>query len=371
MAQVPDHTELESELALAMVPGIGPLSQNELVERFGTASRVLSASRKELISVHGIGRQLVDRVMAASVPEARAELDFCRRHNIRAIRVADPDYPSNLRTIDSRPPVLFCRGPLHSQDALAIAIVGTRHATQYGKRAGQRLSASLAAAGFTIVSGLARGIDAAAHTGALEAGGRTIAVMAGGLDRIYPPEHKDLAEKIADHGSILSEMPPRQPVHRGAFPRRNRVVTGMSLGVIVVEAGDRSGALISAQHAMAQGRDVFAVPGRIDSRVSRGCHALLRDGAILVESAEDVIDALGPLAEFTHRTTGEEVRHPAELKLNAQERCVLDFVQDEPTSIDQLAAASELPIHRVLATVSALESRHLIRRISGALVIRS
>jgi DNA processing protein len=320
--------------------------------------------------VPGIGPQLIDRVRRASLEAAREEIAACQAHQIEILLGGDARIPSHLAEIDCPPPVLFVRGDLCPRDALSIAIVGTRHASTYGRRIARKLAASLASAGLTIVSGLARGIDAAAHEGALEANGRTLAVLAGGLRNVYPTEHQELAFEIMQQGALVSEFPSHWPIQRGAFPRRNRIITGLSLGVIVVEAGERSGALISARHAMEQGREVFAVPGPVDSRVSRGCHELLRDGAVLVESADDVFEALGPLAEVTHLASGEEVRHPAELQLNQQEQQVLACIESQATGIDQIVADSGLPVQRVLATVSVLETRRLVRRVSGHQLVR-
>jgi DNA processing protein len=275
-----------------------------------------------------------------------------------------------LAEIHDPPSVLFLRGEIKPADMLSIAIVGSRHATHYGKTTAERLASSLARAGLTIVSGLARGIDGAAHRGALDAGGRTLAVLGGGLLEIYPPEHRELADNVVACGAILSEAPPRAIPMSGSFPQRNRIISGLSLGVIVVEATERSGALISARHAMEQGREVFAVPGRIDSRTSRGCHALIRDGARLIESADDVLDELGPLVADAKRDDGSVMRHPAELQLNAAESQVLQAVLAEPTSIDQVVQTSQLPVANVLSTLSVLEMRRLIKRISGQYVVR-
>jgi DNA processing protein len=213
-------------------------------------------------------------------------------------------------------------------------------------------------------------VDAAAHRGAIAAGGRTVAVLASGILNIYPPEHAKLAGQIIQHGLLCSEAPPDRQPRSGMFPQRNRLITGISLGVVIVEAAQRSGALISARHAMEQGREVFAVPGRVDCRMARGCHQLLRDGAKLVETVDDILEELGPLVEAAPRQDGTVVRCPAELQLNTQEQAVLNAVRTEPTSIDDVIVSSDLPVHRVLATLSVLETRRLIRRISGSLVAR-
>jgi DNA processing protein len=309
-------------------------------------------------------------VQARETLDPAAELELCRQNDITVLTQADPEYPRLLREIPDPPAVLFVKGALLANDALAVAIVGTRHATRYGLDQAERLAAGLARAGLTVVSGLARGVDGAAHRAALEAGGRTIAVLASGLLKIFPPEHQELSQAVTNHGAILSEAPPTREPLSGMFPPRNRLITGLSLGLIVVEAADRSGALISARHAMEQNREVFAVPGRIDSRMSRGCHGLIRDGARLVSSVDDVLEELGPLVEPARDRHGREVRHAAELQLNDQERQVLDAIEIDATSIDQVAASSGLPVQRVLATLSVLEVRRLVRRIGGNQVSR-
>jgi DNA processing protein len=359
-------------LRLALVPGVGPRLRQALLERFETPSDVLAAALSDLRSVQGIGPKLAGSIAASSDnAEAEAQIELCEANCVQILVADDPAYPRVLKEIHDPPAVLFVRGELTSDDALAVAIVGSRHGTQYGKVQAERLAGSLARAGMTVVSGLARGIDGAAHRGALEAGGRTVAVLGSGVLNIYPPEHVDLANEICEQrGAVISEMPPHFAPIGGSFPQRNRIITGLSMGVIVVEAAERSGALISARHAMEQGREVFAVPGRIDNRMSRGCHRLLRDGACLVESIDDVLEALGPLVEPMQQADGTQVHHPAELQLNEIERTILSAIDTEPTALDAVAITSGLPIHQVLAAVSVLEMRHLVRRASGSTVVR-
>jgi DNA processing protein len=364
--------ELVDNVRLSLVSGVGPLLWKALLERFGTSAAVLAASKDELQRVDGIGPKIAARIVAAHEEvDAEAELRLAGEHGIEVVTEADSSYPRPLRQIHDPPGVLFRRGQPQTQDELAVAIVGTRHATRYGLAQAERLAGSLARTGFTVVSGLARGIDAAAHRGALAAGGRTIAVLASGLLEIYPPEHDRLADEVAAGGYLLSESPPRMIPLSGAFPQRNRIISGLCLGTIVVEAPDRSGALITARHAYEQGREVFAVPGPVDSRVSRGCHALIKDGAKLIESIDDVLDELGPLAENIERDDGSRVDHPAELVLNEIEQQVLGAIDNSPISVDALAASCGLAIHRVLSTVSVLEMRRLVRRTSGTHVVRS
>ncbi len=372
MAESPHADDLVDAVRLALVSGVGPRHRQDLLVRFGSPAAVLAASSAELQSVGGIGPKIAARIAAAREEiDADAELALAAEHGIDVLTEADDAYPRTLRQIHDPPGVLFRRGTYLPQDELAIAIVGTRHATRYGLAQAERLGAGLARVGFTIVSGLARGIDAASHRGALEAGGRTIAVLGSGLLNIYPPEHEGLARDVAASGCLLSEAPPRMAPLSGAFPQRNRIISGLSVGTIVVEAANRSGALITARHAYEQGREVFAVPGPIDSRLSHGCHALIKDGAKLVESIDDVLAELGPLAETIAREDGSVVTQPAELLLNEIEQQVLQAIDGQPISLDAVAAACKLPIHRVLSTVSVLEMRRLVRRVSGTQVMRA
>lgn len=365
-------SELLAELRLTMTPGVGPLIRQKLIERFGSAAAVFHAKADEIRGVERVGPKVAKalREMAGSDLPQR-ELAMCRKHGVELLTRSSSLYPDKLHEIADPPGVLFMRGSLLPSDNLAVAIVGTRHATNYGKDQAEKLASGLARAGFTIVSGLARGIDAAAHRAAIAVGARTIGVLGSGVMNIYPPEHEELSEQVIAHGALLSEYPPQSPPLAGAFPQRNRIVTGMSVGVVVVEAALRSGALISARHAMEQGRDVFAVPGRVDSRTSQGCHQLIRDGAKLVECVDDVLEELGPLPNPVPRSDGQgEIHHPAELQLNEQEQAVLQAIGQDPTSIDSIIAASGLQVQRVLATVSVLEMRKLVRRLSATTLVR-
>jgi DNA processing protein len=362
---------LADALRLAMISGVGPRIRKALLAEFGSAAAVLAAAPSDLRRVKGVGAELTRRIAVAKDEiDVEAELELCRQHSISILTEQSPNYPRVLTEIHDPPGVLFVRGEILPQDAVAIAIVGARHATQYGLTQAERLAASLARAGVTIVSGLARGIDGAAHRGALAAGGRTLAVMGSGLLNVYPPEHAELAHDVSRQGALISEVPPRSPPMAGAFPQRNRIISGLSLGVLVVEASTQSGALISARHAMEQGREVYAVPGRIDSRMSRGCHRLIRDGAKLVETADDVLEELGPLVAPTTTSDGQKLHHPAELLLNELEQQVLAAISSEPTTIDQVVVASKLPTPQVLSTISVLEMRRLVKRISGNRIAR-
>lgn len=366
---------VRAEVRLASLPGIGPTLRRRLVERCGSAAAVFAAPPSTLAAIPGVGRRLaLDIAAAGASTEADEIMDLCRREGIAIVAPGMSDYPSLLARIDDPPAPLFVRGDLVPADALAIAVVGARHATPYGSRTATRLAGGLARAGYTVVSGLARGIDAAAHRGALEAGGRTLAVLGGGVLAVYPPEHGGLAAQVAAQGAVLSEVPPLTEPFRGAFPQRNRIIAGLVLGVVVVEAGDRSGSLITARLAADQGREVFAVPGQVDCTMARGCHRLIRDGARLVEGVDDILEELGPLFETITTATGRTITAPAELRLDDVERCTLDAVNARLVAgiavIDDVVAASGLATAQVLASLAVLEMRRLVRRLPGNRVER-
>ncbi|WP_425396439.1 DNA-processing protein DprA [Aeoliella sp.] len=363
--------ELLADVRLSLVKDIGPRLSQNLRAALGSSQAVFEATREQLLAVDGIGPKLVGRIAAApTLEDVEAELRLAKRSGIQLVTRSGEHYPASLAEIDDPPQVLYLRGSLLPDDAMAVAMVGTRHATQYGLEQAALLAAGLARAGVTVVSGLARGIDTAVHRGALEAGGRTLAVIAGGLLEITPSENLKLADEVAEHGCLVSEAPPRRPPVAGSFPQRNRLISGLSLGVVVVEADDRSGALITARHAGEQGRDVFAVPGSLASRQSRGCHKLIQDGAKLVMSVDDILGELSHPAAPIPQPDGGELRHAAELALNDVERQVLSAIDTANTQIDDVVVQSGLPVHRVLSTISVLEMRKLIRRVSGTQVVR-
>jgi DNA processing protein len=365
---------LRAHLCLALVEGIGPLVMARLIDQFESAAQVLQSSPSELQGVPGIGPKLAQRIASArDRNDVEQQLALVREHDLGILLSTDAKYPRLLLEIHDPPIVLFTRGHLHPSDSIAVAIVGTRHASRYGLEQAKQLAGSLARMGITVVSGMARGIDSAAHRGALEAGGRTVAVLAGGVLTPYPPENARLAEKIAAQGCVLSESAPSREPLRGLFPQRNRIISGLSLGTIVVEAPQKSGALITARLAMEQGREVLAVPGPIDSRVSQGPHQLLRDGAKLVASVDDVLEELGPIVETAsgNHDTSRTIHTPAELMLNHVEKRVLQAIEPTGSLVDEVVADCGLPVHRVLSTISVLEMRHLVRRLGGNRLARS
>ena len=366
--------ELIPEITLSMVGGVGSMLTQRLLNHFGDVESILAASATQLQAVEGIGPKIAKSIsLARSLCNPEELIDQCRENGILLIAKKDARYPELLRKIHDPPVFLFVQGEFQASDDLAIAIVGTRHTTHYGRTQAERLAAELSQSGFTIISGLARGIDGAAHRGALAANGRTIAVLGSGLLNIFPPEHALLAGEVIEHGALISEYVPDQRPDKGTFPQRNRIVSGLSLGVLIIEAPRKSGALITASLAGEQGRDVFAMPGPVDHETSRGCHRLIRDGAILVESADDIIEHLGPLVKPAKHPKHEsaKIRNPAELQLNEQETAVLQLVGVSPTPIDAIIATSGLLPHQVLATIGVLEMKRLIRRGEANTVART
>lgn len=285
----------------------------------------------------------------------------------KPLALADDGYPVWLRAISSPPDVLYCDGRIEPRDRQAIAIVGSRQATPYGLRMTETLARELSGAGFTIVSGLARGIDAAAHRAALEAGGRTIAVLGCGLDITYPPEHGRLREEVAANGAVVTEFPAGTPPKPSHFPQRNRIISGLSLGVVVVEAAEDSGSLITARFALEQGREVFAVPGSIDAPLSRGPHGLIKQGAKLVETVDDIVEDLLPQLE----TTGILKRRPGLPKagelpnLSPEERLLIDQMSREPLHLDDLTERSGLTPAGVAGILLGLELKAVVRQLPG------
>jgi DNA processing protein len=358
-------------IQLTLTAGIGPRTLANLLDRFGTATQVLEANPMALAEVEGVGVALSRKIRSTEFRDhAFIVLEECESKGIRIVLPMDAEFPRLLKELADPPMLLYIRGELRKTDALALAIVGTRGASQYGRSQAERFSRSLARAGLTIVSGLARGIDIAAHTSALEAEGRTIAVLSSGVAEIYPPQHEEIAMKIVDSGALISEMPPTSKPKKGMFPQRNRLISGLSLGTLVVEAAEQSGALITARLAGEQGREVFAIPGLVSNPNSRGCHQLIRDGAHLVQDPDDILSELGPMVEGVTLSPEQTVRHAAELQLNDQENAVLQAIDLQPTDINAVVATSGLPVPRVLSTLSVLEMRRLVRRVSGQLVQR-
>ncbi len=343
-------------LGFNRVNGIGPARLERLIERLGSVAAAWHASPGELMAA-GLDPKAIKALVAARGSiDLDAELEQVRRAGLTAITREHPDYPENLTHIPLPPPLIFARGRLTPDDSWAVAVVGTRSPTSYGREVTRRLASELAEAGVTVVSGLALGVDSIAHSAALEAGGRTIAVLPCGPDYVYPERHRDLAARIAGSGALVSEFPLGQRATPQLFPVRNRLISGLARGVVVVEAGAASGSLITVEYALDQGRDVFAVPGSIYSRMSEGTNQLIRNGAMLVTCAQDILDALNLGAAASQR----EVR--AALPEDETEATMLALVTYEPQHADALARTANMPIATVSATLAVLELKGLVRQ---------
>lgn len=357
-------------LRLGLCEGIGPIRHQALLDQFGTVDKVFRAGRDRLLAVSGIGPTQASRICNARSLSLDSILKQCEEHDIRLWFRDAEDFPALLTEIPDPPLLMFARGDWLETDRYSVGIVGTRRPTAYGRRQAARLAASLTEAGLAIVSGLARGIDATAHQSALDSGGRTIAVLGSGLLKIYPRENEGLATKVRQQGVLLSESPPQRQAIAGAFPQRNRIISGLSSGVVVVEAAERSGALITARHAMEQGRDVFAVPGPADSPQSRGCHKLIRDGAKLVESVDDILEEIIPLLTVAGSADVEGQRDAAPFaQLSEEMQRVYDEIDHTTCDVDGLADACRMPIAEVLSVLTQLELKRLIQR-SGPLHVQ-
>jgi len=361
--------EQEAWLALNMVPHVGPAAFALLLERFGSVRRILKAPLKALESVHGIGPVTARAICSFPAEETVArERKRMAARGLRFITLRDAEYPALLREIAQPPPVLYIRGTWEDRDRRAVAIVGSRNATPYGRGVSDRLAFDLAMRGLTIVSGLARGIDAAAHRGALRAGGRTIAVLGSGADITYPAEHETLAKAIAAQGALLSEFPLGTAPLKGNFPQRNRLISGLSLGVIVVQASVESGALITANHALEQGREVFAVPGMAKGRLSQGSHRLIKAGAKLTEGWEDVVEELRIPTDMPPEAVAPMPSLPP---LEGEEGRVLELLGEEPVHIDAVITGAKLPAPAVAASLLSLEMKGWVKQLTGKTFVRA
>lgn len=400
--------DLVSTLRLSRARNIGPVTFRRLVRVFGSAEAALAASRERLLEIPDLTPRMADGIAAAkSDPWAEDEVKRARDAGVKLITLDDPLYPRPLLSTYDPPPVLYLDGSLLPEDGLSVAIVGSRNCSHYGREQAEILATGLARAGFTIVSGLARGIDTSAHTGALNAQrGRTVAVLGNGIGHVYPPENVGLYERIVAEGGrcggILSELPLNTAPAAQHFPGRNRIIAGMTLGTIVIEGAETSGALITARYAVDMNREVFAVPGSVHSPNSRGPHSLIKKGAKLVETIEDVLDELREVAEPLVRIRTPEQRprsaSPSQIRarqnseppaaplldaanaadsrpsstdlralnLNPREKTIFELLDDNKAkSVDELIVSSKLQAHEVLATLLVLEVKRLCRQLPG------
>jgi DNA processing protein len=382
-----DAEDLKYWVALKEIEGLGNIGYRVMIDVLGSPRKVFQASPRVLMSVSGVGQKIADAIARFDGwVKVDGVMNKTARMGATFMTCRDASYPANLLQIHDYPPLLYVLGTLANTD-VNIAVVGSRAASVYGKYATEKLCRELALKGITVVSGLARGIDAAAHRGALAGKGRTIAVLGCGLDVSYPPENAGLLREIAGSGAVVTEFALGTPPHGANFPARNRIISGMSLGVVVVEATDKSGSLITARLALEQNREVFAVPGSIDSPGSKGTNKLIKEGAKLVAHVDDILDEIMPQvergagfgtplldtvkmqggAESTRRRGGDP---PEEASVNDAERVVLRALSSEPAHVDAVIGKTNLPPHEVLSILLTLELQGLVAQLPGKKYIR-
>lgn len=357
----------EACIALNMVPNLGPVRLRKLLQVFESPERILLAKTAELRTVDGVGPELAKAIAAwEEHVNLTAELERIREFGAEVITQTSPEYPRQLREIHNPPILLYVWGKLLPEDHRAIGVVGSRKTSHYGLECAKKLSYQLAYAGLTVVSGLARGIDTAAHQGALAAKGRTIAVIGSGLMDLYPPENQGLAEKIVTSGAVVSEFPMTVPPSTQTFPYRNRIVAGWGTGTLVIEAGLNSGALITANQALEHGRLVYAVPGQIDRPTSAGSNRLIQQGAKLVTGAGDILDDLNMLLPEPPKP------RPAAQSagVGAEESAILEAIGDEEADLDAIVARASLPVSKVSSTLFGLEMKRLVKQLPGKRFVR-
>jgi DNA processing protein len=344
-------------IAFNMISGLGSLKIKNILENFDSPQKVFQAGEEELLKLAGIGKELVARIKNFDFKILEQELSISKKHGIKIITVLDEEYPELLKEIPDPPVVLYIWGEIPVCE-FSFAIVGSRRASFYGLSTAEKFAYQLACLGFCIISGLARGIDSSAHRGALKAGGKTVAVLGSGLLNIYPPENKDLAFQIMKTGAVISEFALNTPPYRENFPRRNRIISGLSRGVLVVEAAKRSGALITADLALEQGREVFAIPGKVDSPTSSGTHSLIKEGAKLVECVEDILEELGIYKETVAQTG---------LELSLEEKEIISALKNRDMILDEIMIKTGMDFQKVNQNLISLQLKGIISAEPGGI----
>ena len=368
-----DANRLRPHVRLHLAGGVGPTLFRRLIEAFGSAEAVVAASPAEWRRVKGVGQKLTASLQDVTDQQIDAELAAADRQGVRILCLLDDDYPAALKAIYDPPALLYVRGQLQPTDAIAVGVVGARRCTHYGAEQAERFGGLLGRAGFTVASGGARGIDTAAHRGALAAGGRTIAVMGCGLSDVYPPENAKLFDEIVaeGRGAIVSELPMTFETRADNFHARNRIISGLSLGVVVVEAAKRSGALITAKDAAEQGRVVFAVPGRVDSALSGGTNQLIRDGAIIAASLDDILEHLGEVGQkMSAEPQADAVATAMPEGLDDAEAALVKALSEGPLSLDELTRQTGLDSGRAAATMTMLVLKGMVAQQAGNVFAR-
>ncbi len=360
--------DLRSWITLLAVPGIGPSRFRALVESFGSPKGVLEASAEQLMKLPRIDQKTALAVKSfADQPYIDKQLKSIEKHRVQMVGFQDPEYPEMLSQIHDPPCILFVQGDISCLKTDCIAIVGTRGPTTYGRIMAEKIAGELARRGITVVSGIARGIDSIAHRGALATGGKTVAVLGCGIDVVYPPENRKLQEEIAQTGALVSEFLMATSPDGTNFPRRNRIISGLSLGVVVVEAGEKSGAIITAEYALDQNREIFAVPGNITAAKSKGTNALIKRGAKLVQTVEDITEELWPKAPALFKPPPAPSALPG---LSGEELKVLESLSLKPKHIDKISADIGITTGKALSILLSLELTGLVKQLSGKMFVR-
>lgn len=363
--------ELEAKVALTVARKFTPLGMANLLKRFGSASSIVSAPKNEISKVPKVNRQGADALAEViQKGEHLRELEECEKHGIQLLQIEDRTYPQLLKRIDDPPPLLYVRGEITDMDDLSLAIVGGRSASYYGTAQAAKFARDFATRRITVVSGLARGIDTAAHRAALEAGGRTIAVVGSGLLDVYPPENKQFAVEIAENGAVVSEFPLHTPGVARNFPQRNRIISGLSIGVLVVEATRKSGSLITARLAAEQGREVFALPGKVDSDLSQGPHDLIREGAHLVAEPEHVYEGLEMLKQLPEEDAPKK-QSTLPQGMSPTESALWKVLQpSDGVTVDELMHKTGLATNQIASGLLTLEMKRLAKQLPGKRFVR-
>ncbi|HAK88932.1 MAG: DNA protecting protein DprA [Nitrospirae bacterium GWB2_47_37] len=367
-----DSDDLKYWLALSLIDDVGPVTARRLLSAFRSPKKILEAKIAELRGVENISEAKAKKIAGFDSWDAvEKAIVTAKEYGIRIIKYTDGEYPENLRQIEDSPVLLYCKGRLEKEDRYAIAIVGSRNMTPYGQKIAESIASGLASYGLTIVSGMARGIDTCSHKGALKAKGRSIAVLGNGLDNPYPPENAALFDELSNNGCVISEFPPGTPPNRENFPQRNRLISGLSLGVLVVEATVKSGSLITAGHALEQGKEIFAVPGSITSGNSEGTNALIKKGAKLVQKADDILEELAPqikgLLKGSHRDVSEKnlLVNISGLEITGEEKAICNILGSEPRHVDEIARETRIPSAKLLGLLLTLELKGIIKQAEG------
>ena len=351
-------------LALNLIPGIGSVLTQRLLDRFKTPEAVFRAPMKELVKIEGLGRKVAGEIQKGPLEKlVEKELSLIKEVGGKILTLKDEDYPKRLKDIYDPPALLYVRGELRKEDELAVAIVGSRKTAPYGRWMTEKIGEDLARHGVTVVSGMARGIDSLAHKGAIQGGGRTIAVLGCGIDVIYPSENRSLFRQIIEYGAILSEFPMGSHPEGGHFPKRNRIISGLSIGVVIVQAGAESGSLITAGYALEQGREVFAVPGNVGAEGSRGTNQLIKDGAKLVESSDDILEEILP--QWKREEGGAQRVETPVPDLVGEEEILYKLLAETPPHIDAIIRESQLDPGKVSSLLLNLELKGLISQWPG------